>query len=78
MFVHSQVTILTEIYRCLFCGGRAKLRKLEGKMKEKNPDLEIEHVCLCNFTLYLPLISSIITPNMYGGRSDSVQFRGSF
>lgn len=54
------------------------MRKLEGKMKKKNPVLEIEHICLCSFTLYLSLISGIAILTIYGGRSDSVQFKCSF
>lgn len=37
-----------------------------------NAVLAIENVCFCNSSLHLLLLSGIITPNIYGGRLDSV------
>lgn len=53
------------------------MRKLQRKRK-RNPVLDIEKVCFCNFTMYLLFVSGIITPNIHGERSDIVQFKCSF
>lgn len=63
VFVRSQVTILKGEHGGLFCGSRVKERKLEGR---KNPALDSETVCFCSSTLYVLLLSDIITPNIYG------------
>ena len=59
----------------LFCGSRVNVKKLEEK---KNPVLDIENICFCNSTLYWLLLSGIVTPNIYRGRLDFVQFKCSF
>ena len=67
--IHFQVTILKR-------GPRGPLLR-EVSQSEKtgrkiNAVLAIENVCFCNSSLHLLLLSGIITPNIHGGRLDSV------
>lgn len=76
VFVHSQVTILKAEPQRPLLWELSQSEKIWKK--KKNPVLDFENVYFCNSTLYLLLLSGIITPNIYWGRTDSLRFKCSF
>ena len=69
VYVHFQVTILKRGPQGPLLWEVSQSEKAGRKM---NAVLAIENVCFCNSNLHLLLLSGIITPNIYGGRLDSM------
>lgn len=87
--LYENVRLSQEWCVCSFLGQNFKGRATKASSvgvestwkslkKKKNPVLDIENICFCNSTLYWLLLSGIVTPNIYRGRLDSVQFKCSF